>query len=169
MIANLMKFLLTSGTGGSESNSKNQPSSSSGLKEEEGYYVWNKGDTFTLSKYFNTKEFTCHCNFPDCSKQRISKALITRLDSARSEIKKPLVVTSGFRCVKYQAFLRAAGINSVVAKKSTHELGDAADIVPQDGNMEGFETICAKQFDSIGIAKNFLHVDIRIGKRRWTY
>jgi hypothetical protein len=169
MIVNLMKSLLTLGTGESESNSKNQPSSSSGLKEEAGYYIWKKGDVFPLSKFFNTKEFTCHCNFPDCSKQKISKALITRLDSVRGEIKKPLVVTSGFRCVKYQAFLRAAGINSVVAKKSTHELGDAADIVPGDGNMEGFEAICSKQFDSIGLGKNFLHVDLRIGKRRWNY
>lgn len=169
MIANLMKFLLTSVTGGSESNSKNQPSPSLGLREEEGYYVWNKGESYSLSKYFNTKEFTCHCHFPDCSKQRISKTLITRLDSVRSEVKQPLVVTSGFRCVKYQAFLKAAGVNSVVAKKSTHELGDAADIVPQNGNMGGFESICAKQFDSIGLATNFLHVDLRIGVRRWKY
>jgi uncharacterized protein YcbK (DUF882 family) len=95
--------------------------------------------------------------------------LITKLDTVRIDINQPLIITSGFRCVKYQAFLRAAGVNSVVAKKSTHELGDAADIVPQDGKIEKFESICAKQFDSIGLAKNFLHVDLRIGKRRWNY
>lgn len=169
MIATLMKFLLTSATGESGSNSKNQPSPLSKVKEEEGYYVWKKGEDLVLSKYFHTKEFTCRCNFPDCSKQRISKSLITKLDMVRIDIAQPLIVTSGFRCVKYQAFLRAAGVNSVVAKKSTHELGDAADIVPQDGNVDGFESVCSKQFDSIGIAKNFLHVDLRIGKRRWTY
>ena len=169
MIAKLMKFLSTSATGESENNSKSPRSPSSEPKEEEGYYIWNKGENLSLSKYFGTKEFTCHCNFPDCSKQRISKGLITKLDIIRSEIKQPLIVTSGFRCVKYQAFLRAAGVNSVVAKKSTHELGDAADIVPQNGHMEGFESICSKQFDSIGLAKNFLHVDLRIGKRRWNY
>jgi hypothetical protein len=169
MIAKLMKSLLTLGTGGSESSSKNQPSNSSGLKEEEGYYTWKKGDCIVLSKYFNTKEFTCRCNFPDCPRQRISKALITKLDNIRIEVKQPIIITSGFRCTKYQAFLRASGVNSVVAKASTHELGNAADIVPEDGHMQGFESICAKQFDSIGIAKNFLHVDTRIGKRRWNY
>ena len=148
---------------------KSQPSTLSGLKEEEGYYTWKKGDSLVLSKYFNTKEFTCHCQFPDCSKQRISKALITKLDNVRTELKQPLIVTSGFRCFKHQAFLRAAGVNSVVAKQSTHELGNAADIVPSNGNMEGFEDLCSKQFDSIGLAKNFLHVDLRIGKRRWNY
>ena len=169
MIVNLMKSLLTSVTGGSKNSSKTPPLNSSDLKEDEGYYIWKKGESIVLSKYFNTKEFTCRCNFPDCPKQRISKTLITRLDNIRSEVNLPLVITSGFRCVKYQAFLRAAGVNSVVAKKSTHELGDAADIVPSNGKMDGFETICAKQFDSIGVASNFLHVDTRIGKRRWKY
>lgn len=169
MIVNLIKSLLTSATGESESNSKNQPSHSSKIKEEDGYYIWKKGEGLVLSRYFHTKEFTCRCNFPDCSKQKISKSLITKLDAVRIDLGQPLVITSGFRCVKYQAFLRAAGVNSVVAKKSTHELGDAADIVPLDGKIEGFESICAKQFDSIGLAKNFLHVDLRIGKRRWNY
>lgn len=169
MIAKLMKFLLTSAIGESGSSSKNQPSPSSKVKEEEGYYVWKKGEDLVLSKYFHTKEFTCRCNFPDCFKQRISKSLITKLDLVRKDIGQPLIITSGFRCVKYQSFLRAAGVNSVVAKKSTHELGDAADIIPQDGKIEGFESVCSKQFDSIGIAKNFLHVDLRIGLRRWKY
>lgn len=164
---------LTSATSESAGSSKKAPLKPSedkvGLKEEEGYYIWKKGENYPLSKYFSTKEFECHCNFPDCSKQRISKTLITRLDQIRIDVKQPLIVTSAYRCTKHQAFLRAAGVNSVVAQKSQHEIGNAADIVPKDQKMEGFEAVCAKQFDSIGIAKNFLHVDLRQGKRRWNY
>lgn len=139
------------------------------LKEEDGYYKWDKGQDFALSPYFTTREFTCHCNFPDCVKQRISKTLIVRLDLIRKEVKQPLVITSGFRCHAHQAFLRSAGVSTVVAKASTHELGDAADAVPKDGNIATFLPIAEKHFDSIGLSKSFLHLDLRIGKRRWDY
>lgn len=58
-----------------------------------------------------------------------------------------------------------------MAKKSTHELGDAVDIIPKDkkGVREGFLKICAKHFDSIGLSDQFLHVDQRKGVRRWEY
>lgn len=155
----------------SKKNSNELPSKISGseVKEEDGYYVWNKGDSLGLSPYFTTKEFTCQCNFPSCKKQRISKTLIVRLDLVRKECKQPLIVTSGFRCHEHQAVLRAAGVNSVVAKSSTHELGQAADVVPKDRKVDAFLLIAEKHFDSIGLAKNFLHLDIRNGKRRWNY
>ncbi len=165
MIVKLITNLLTSVTTGSKNSSTSQPSPSA----VEGYYVWNKGDNIALSPYFSTKEFSCHCNFPDCKKQRISKVLIEKLGTVRKEIKQPLIVTSAYRCVQYQAFLRAAGVNTVVAKLSQHELGNAADVVPKDGKLAGFEEVCAKEFDSIGLAKNFLHLDLRLGKRRWNY
>jgi hypothetical protein len=157
--------LLISGIGESKSSSTSQPSPSSNPD----YYVWEKGENISISKYFSTKEFSCHCHFPDCKKQRISKNLVAKLGDVRKEIGQPLVVTSAFRCQKYQAFLRASGVNTVVAKASQHELGNAADVVPLDGKMEGIEAICAKSFDSIGLAKNFLHLDTRKGFRRWKY
>lgn len=112
---------------------------------------------------------TCKCSFPECKEQRISKDLIDKLEKVRLEVNQPLIITSAYRCTDHQASLRASGVNTVVAKKSTHELGDAVDVVPKDKKMEGFEDICAKQFDSIGLAKNFLHLDTRPGKRRWNY
>jgi uncharacterized protein YcbK (DUF882 family) len=95
--------------------------------------------------------------------------MITKLDLIRVEIKQPMIITSAYRCMKHQAFLRSAGVNTVVAKQSTHEQGQAVDAIPKDGKMEGFEAICAKHFDSIGVAKNFLHLDLRLGHRRWKY
>lgn len=141
-----------------------------GLKEADGYYRWNKGEIFALSPYFSTNEFDCQCSYESCVEQRISKGLIGKLNDVRIETKKPLVITSGFRCSKHQADLRNSGTNTVVAKISTHEKGDAADIRPVDRNMTGFLEITEKQFDSIGLAKTFLHVDMRTGvKRRWNY
>lgn len=154
---------------------KSQPSPSSPannspkLKEDAGYYLWQKGEVLKLSPHFSTKEMTCKCKFPECKEQKISKDLITRLEQVRTEVNQPLIITSAYRCSAYQAHLRATGANTVVAKKSTHELGDAVDCIPKDGKIEGFEDICAKQFDSIGLAKNFLHLDTRQGKRRWSY
>jgi uncharacterized protein YcbK (DUF882 family) len=78
-------------------------------------------------------------------------------------------VTSAYRCTQYQAYLRSAGVSTVVAKLSQHEVGNAADIVPRDGKMEGFEETCAKQFESIGLSPKFLHCDLRPGVKRWKY
>jgi uncharacterized protein YcbK (DUF882 family) len=139
------------------------------LREEGGYYLWTKGEVFKVSAHFSTKELSCHCSYPECKEQKISKDLITRLEKIRLDIAQPMRVTSAFRCTAYQEHLRNSGVNTVVAKKSTHELGDAVDVVPVDGKMEGFEETCAKQFDSIGLAKNFLHLDTRKGYRRWAY
>lgn len=146
----------------------NQPS----IKSEGDYYIWKKGETLVLSKYFSTAEFSCHCNFTDCKDQRISKTLITKLDHIRIAMKQPLVVTSAYRCHKQQEQLRASGVNTIVAKLSQHELGNAADIVPKDQkDVQGlFLNECDKEFEAIGLSDKFLHVDLRSGKeRRWKY
>lgn len=179
-IVKIIMSLFSYHTESLEKNSKSIPSkignppvktTGSTVKEEEGYYVWNKGENHVLSPYFNSAEFSCKCNFPDCKKQRISKTLVVRLDLIRKEIKQPLVITSAFRCQKHQAFLRSSGVNTVVAKQSTHEQGNAVDCVPKDGkDVQGsFLKVCEKHFDSIGLSHNFLHLDLRVGKRRWKY
>lgn len=167
-MANLLAWITTA----SSKNSKTSSSEPPKIKEEEGYYVWNKGEVLQLSPHFFTKEMSCHCHYPDCKKQRISKILIEKLESVRTDVKQPLIVTSAFRCQKYQAFLRASGVNTVVAQLSQHELGNAADIVPQDEKnvRTTFLDICAKYFQAIGLSNAFLHVDLRTGKeRRWEY
>jgi uncharacterized protein YcbK (DUF882 family) len=171
--------LLTSRTSESKNSSKSQPLVSSQtdeietskLKEVEGYYVWNKGYEHSLSKHFGTREFTCRCSHKECKEQRISISLVNKLEQIRVEVTKPLIVTSGFRCTRHQTDIRNSGQSTVVAKKSTHELGDAVDIVPNDRKdvREGFYKICAKHFDSIGLSDSFLHVDLRKGVRRWEY
>lgn len=142
------------------------------MREDLNYYIWTKGDVFPLggSKFFSTSEFACHCNFSDCIEQKISKSLIQDLISLRQDINEPITITSAFRCTKYQNKLRDDGVNTVVAKKSTHELGQAVDLVPSRMKIPTFMKFCEKYFEAIGIAKTFLHIDERKGKiRRWNY
>lgn len=141
------------------------------MKQDKDYFYWNKGDNVNLSPYFSTKEFSCQCKHPDCIEQRVSKELIRRITEIRKEVKKPTRVTSGFRCQKHQEDIRRSGRSTVVAKKkSTHELGHAADIMVDTWSISDLLVICAKYFKSIGIAKNFLHLDLRDDMvRRWDY
>lgn len=125
--------------------------------------TWNRGVIKPLSQNFSTKEFTCPCGI--CRDQRVSKALIDKLQRIR-DVVGPITVTSGFRCALYQEALKKRGYKT--AKKSMHLEGQAADIVAAD--MDKLLEECEKEFQAIGIAKNFLHVDLRTDKkRRWAY
>ena len=140
------------------------------MNQKENYYTWEKGEKTSINKYFNTSEFTCKCSHPECKSQKISVDLIGRLTKVREELNKPLIITSGFRCSQYQKDLAQSGANTVVAKLSQHELGNAADVVPVNCDIPKFQSICEKQFKAIGVAKTFLHLDKRDDKiRRWNY
>lgn len=140
------------------------------MKEVNGYYIWKKGEVYPFNKYFKTSEFSCQCKLKGCIEQKASKELIKKLTELREAVNEPLTVTSGFRCTAHQEEIRKSGQSTVVAKLSTHELGDAADVKPTRTPIKDFETIAARYFMSIGIAKNFLHLDLRVGKiRRWDY
>jgi len=145
------------------------------MREDSQYFIWNKGDVyfFDRNQFFKTSEFACQCSNKDCKEQRISKDLITKLNLIRKEVNEPILVTSGFRCKKHQEHLRKSGVNTVVAKQSTHELGEAVDLKPTRMRISDFLVFCAKHFYAIGIAKSFLHVDMRGQEdkrvRRWDY
>ena len=140
------------------------------MRQVDGYYIWNKGDIYSFNKYFKTNEFSCQCKHPECVEQKTSIELISKLTELRKAMNEPLTVTSGFRCEAHQEDIRKSGVSTVVAKKSTHELGDAADIKPTRTPIKDFETIAARYFKAIGTAKNFLHLDLRDDKvRRWPY
>ncbi len=146
------------------------------MQEDSNYYIWNKGDVYFFDKnqYFKTSEFACQCKNADCKIQKINKDIVSKLIELRKEINEPLIITSGFRCKKHQDALRNQGVNTVVAKTtSTHELGDAVDLSPVRMRIKDFLVFCSKKFYAIGIASNFLHLDLRGQKdkkeRRWDY
>lgn len=140
------------------------------IKTQNDYYIWNKGENIWLNNWFKTKEFECRCSHKDCVEQKISIELVNRLTEIREEVGSPMRVTSGFRCSAHQEDIRKSGTSTVVAKKSTHELGNAADISVSRLTTPELVLVAAKKFKSIGIAMNFIHVDLRDDKeRRWKY
>lgn len=138
------------------------------LKQENGYYVWPKGFRAPLGHFFLTSEFQCLCTNVDCGEQRISVALVEKLEALRKDVCAPIIVTSAFRCRKHQLHLHASLKSGHTARHSTHELGHAADI--KTGNMERLDAVLPLHFKAIGIAPRFRHVDLRSDKeRRWKY
>lgn len=145
------------------------------MLEDSKYFIWNKGDVYYLDKsqFFKTSEFVCSCTYSSCKEQRINKELIAKLVELRKEINEPIHINSAYRCSKKQEDIRKSGISTVVAKKSSHETGDAVDFRPTRMKIKDFFVFCAKKFFAIGTASTYLHVDMR-GQddkrvRRWTY
>lgn len=140
------------------------------MRKENCYFIWNKKENLVLNNYFNTKEFDCQCNYDDCVEQRLSIELLDKITKIREETNAPLKITSAFRCTKHQNDLRNQGVNTVVAKKSTHETGDGIDVKSYKLTVDELLLIAEKHFKSIGLAKTFLHLDTRNDVvRRWKY
>jgi uncharacterized protein YcbK (DUF882 family) len=147
--------------------------------------LWQRGRGYQLTRNFHCKEFECTCGI--CSDQRLDVALVQKLQAVRDEVNVQLnsptmlahdvglLITSGFRCARRQAQLRAAG-NETASGVSTHEMGQAADITFFDARLRTPENMalllaaCEKHFLAIGVAPTWLHLDLRVGKqRRWSY
>lgn len=130
------------------------------------YYTWTKGVNKSLTPSFNTSEFQCHCSFPECIEQRINVDLVANLQKIRDDLEEALIITSGYRCERYQQVLAGKGYKT--ASRSTHCKGDAADISCR--NMNKLSPLVWKYFMAVGIAYNFFHVDERRDKpRTWNY
>lgn len=71
-------------------------------------------------KHFRASEFACHCGCGHPAK--LDAKLLYRLELLRSYFGKPVVITSGVRCRKYNNSLRGS------SKTSAHLSGDAADV-----------------------------------------
>lgn len=144
------------------------------MKQENGYFIWNKGEVTPLSDHFGTQEFSCHCENKDCIEQRVSEDLINRLEWLRAASNGTLHINSGFRCEKYQQELEKSGANTVVAKNSQHCLGNAADIASSPLQPLQLLVLIKHKFNAYGIARNWIHVDLRLPHadgtdRTWKY
>jgi uncharacterized protein YcbK (DUF882 family) len=113
-------------------------------------------------KFFKREEFACQCA---CGSNRIKEALIAKLDEARAIAGVPFKINSGFRC---QLHNKAVG----GAKTSRHLEGIAVDIHCSE-SIDRYKIINAlfmTGFTGIGIAKTFIHADIRNTDRFvWVY
>lgn len=122
-------------------------------------------NNFQLTENFNLQEFECnHCN-----SVKLSSTLVTLLQALRDELRRPIVITSGYRCTLHN---RAVG----GAERSMHLLGMAVDIAigPTGLSMDRLADLAESiGFTGIGTnpKKGFIHLDVRPSKDvvRFTY
>ena len=113
-----------------------------------------------IAPHFNLSEFACPC----CRRVMLHPKLLGKLVKLRNVLERPVYITSGYRCPKYNQ-----KIGGVV--NSYHCIGLAADIKVGDINLIELLEICENiGFGGIGFyeKKDFLHLDVRPTKRnRW--
>ena len=112
-------------------------------------------------KYFKIEEFDCQ----ETGNNEMNPQFLDRLDELRAKCGFPFTITSGYRDPKHS-------IEALKGKPGTHTQGIAADIKVNNG-AERF--ILLNQafemgFSGIGVAKTFIHVDIRNTQQvAWVY
>ena len=116
-------------------------------------------------KYFNYSEF----DSPDVqgSGQLMDKTLLEMLDEVRDKFDKPIHITSGFRTPAHNEAV--GGVET-----SSHLKGLAVDIACTNGTdrFDLLNCILDVGFSRVGIAKNFIHIDIDFEKAQgvtWIY
>jgi peptidoglycan hydrolase-like protein with peptidoglycan-binding domain len=127
--------------------------------------TYSKGSNMSLSTNFEVSEFACHGS-GCCSTVLIDDELVKYLQTIRDHFKKPITVTSGYRCTVHNR-------NVGGATGSRHAKGQAADIVVKDVTPAEV----AKYAESIGILGiglyetskdgHFVHIDTRTTKAFW--
>ncbi len=142
---------------------------------------WTRGVNLPLSRNFNTSEFTCKCGYPECVDQYISSAFIQSLQEVRDDFRQSIIITSGYRCDRYQAELERRG-HKTSKHLSTHQrcakvttvservvhCPCAADITAR--KLGELHKVCIKYFRAIGVGLNFIHIDDRRDRERsWKY
>ncbi len=139
------------------------------MRIENGYHVWTRGPAsqLKLGAHFRAAEFECFCSSTKCVEQKIAVALIDKLELVRAEYGGPIVITDGFRCPAAQQELRDKGFPTTKGI-SMHELGNAVDFKARQ--MTKLVPIVKKHFRAVGLAKRWLHADLRADKERlWYY
>lgn len=116
-------------------------------------------------KYFNKSEFKCRCG--ECDGGIMNKDLIYKLEDLRKQIRRPIVVTSGFRCTDYNRKIGGS-------RSSKHLTGRAVDFsIAGFNSSEKYNVIKEIMdigFNGIGIGKTFIHVDTRPHEKKlWDY
>lgn len=120
-----------------------------------------------VSKHFSREELMCR----HCEEYLVKQELIDALEELRSLGPEPIIVTDAYRCEYW---------NKVVGgvPHSQHPIGEAADIQILGLSLQQMydRAIQIKAFQNGGIGvypnqdknKDFIHVDVREGRARWT-
>lgn len=112
-------------------------------------------------RYFTLDEFKCQ----ETGENEIKEEFVTALDALRDECGFPFRITSGYRSPRHS-------IEAKKKKPGQHSQGIACDIAVSGGSQRIIlvENALKLGFSGVGIAKTFIHVDIRTTpKMMWCY
>lgn len=115
-----------------------------------------------MFKYFKIEDFDCQ----ETGNNEMVEEFIHRLDELREACGFPFIVTSGYRDPEGHP------IEKRKSKPGTHAQGIAADIRVSGGaqRRKVVEKAIELGFNGIGVAKTFVHVDIRqTAPVMWSY
>ena len=103
-------------------------------------------------KYFKLSDFDCQ----ETGENEMDIAFIRKLDHLRDVCGFPFYVTSGYRSPNHS-------LERIKPTPGTHARGIACDIAVSGGRqrMQIVRHACALGFVGIGVAKGFVHVDMR--------
>jgi len=106
-------------------------------------------------RYFTLDEFKCK----HCGANQIDPALVLELDELRHRFRKPLLISSGYRCPAHNSKVSKTGLYG------PHTTGKAADIAISHGDALALLKLALQmRFTGIGINQKgggrFLHLDI---------
>lgn len=134
-----------------------------------------KGSLQKLSDNFSVHEFDCPCSHPECRLTLADSTGVSQLQAMRDKIKKRITIDrgGGMRCRFYQKelFEKYKNVPGKTVERSTHELGCAWDISVIGMNGSDLEKIAREcGFRAVGVAKTWIHVDVRDdAEREWVY
>ena len=114
-----------------------------------------------ITPHFTRDEFKCPCG---CGSDTIDVELMKALNLARLHFRKPIKITSGFRCRKHNKATPGA------AKKSMHMEGKATDFRVKGISARKVNSYLNRMYPDkygIGLYSNRVHLDVRETKARW--
>jgi uncharacterized protein YcbK (DUF882 family) len=110
-----------------------------------------------LTDHFKRSEFECQCK---CGADNISQELVARLEIVRIAYGKSMRINSGLRCPTHNRSVGASSTSNHLPH-TEEQIGYAADIAVSGGqDRHKLVELLMAQFQRLGVAKNFIHVDI---------
>lgn len=119
-------------------------------------------------QWFDLKDFACHCG---CEQNHMAPDFVNKLDSLRTHLGFPLIVSSGYRCPEYNNLVSSTGLYG------PHTTGRAVDfLVNGEKALRLLQIAANRAFTGIGINQKgnfntrFIHLDdISQGQRPWIW
>lgn len=114
-------------------------------------------------RHFKIEELACKCGQRFCDGSYWhATTVLDRLERLRSDIGKPLIVTSGHRCPQWNAFIGGA-------PHSQHKTL-AVDLAVRGHDRQALlQAARAAGFAGFGLGRSFLHLDCRAVHAHWFY